>query len=506
MAGPVLSPGGGRREASAVKRAADVLAAGSVGGVLGAGAIAAGPLIAAGAVLGAALAAAIYRFPVVGLWLMIFSSTVLQVLGSEHLTGLPVSLGKVSGMVTLAAWGLRIALHRQPMTWSPQVAAFLVFFAAIWLAGFVSPDPGASREALVRYAQLFLLFFLIANIAGETEAMLDQAIIAFTAAMALSSLIGLAEYFLPSLSIESDDPALMQGSIGAVVDRDSLDGVEIKRITGGLSDSNWFSYALVSVLPFNLYLFHRFSGVSWRLLVVAVGALQSVCIMLSFTRSAVMALGLAVLVLVVRRRLPLVPLVLAGAVGLAGLVVWNPPGLQRLYSVEYVKAGSTPLRSVLLHGGVALIQERPVVGYGYNQYGANFVRWLHTEPVLDDVIQVWEREFLRRVAEGEEQVEWVMPHNTVIQVWVEFGLLGLLAFAGFVWAIMRDAGISRKVGTPHQALLADCLLAAVLAFLVCATFGHLLLLKVIWILGGIGAALCRVAVVGAGADRGSARG
>lgn len=489
-----------------MKRRAEVLAAGAVGAVLFAATMIAGPLMAAGAVLGTAMTAAVYWHPIIGLGLMILTGTTLQVLGSEHLTGLPLSLGKVAGMVTLVAWVLRSLLHRRPLTWSPQIGAFLVFFVTIWLAGFIAPDAGEAREALFRYAQLFLLFFIITNIAGESDLLLDQAIVAFTASMAVSSMIGLAEYFLPALSIESDDPALVQGSIGAIIDRDSLDGVEIKRITGGLGDSNWFSYTLVSVLPLNIYLFHRYARPLARSLILAAGALQSVCVVLSFTRSAMMALAVAIFVLLLRRRLPLKPLLLAAGIGLAALFVWNPPGLQRVYSVDYAKVGSTPLRTWMLHGGVALILERPVTGYGYNQYGPNFVRWLGSQPGLDEAVEAWENEFFRLVAVGEERAEWVMPHNTLLQVWIEFGLFGMLAFTGFLWALLRDLGTSRRLGTPAQVELADCLLAAILSFLVCAMFGHLLLLKVVWILGGLSAALCRVSVAGAAADIGRRRG
>jgi hypothetical protein len=475
-------------------RQVEVLAAGGVGAVLLAGAVLAGPVIAAGGVLGVALVIGIYWYPSVGLALMILTGTALQVLGSEHLTGLPLSLSKVAGVATLGAWILRIVLQRRPMTWSPQIVAVLAFIAAVWMAGFVAPDPGEAREALFRYAQLFLLFFMIANIAGESQRMLDNAVVALSASMALSSVIGLAEYFLPSLSIESDDPALVQGSIGAIIDRDSLDGVEVKRITGGLGDSNWFSYVLVSVLPLNLYLFHRFARPLWRFLIVGAATLQSLCIMLSFTRSAVLALVLAVIVLVVRRRLPVLPLAVAAVIGLAGLIVWNPPGLQRLYSVEYVKAGSTPLRTLMLQGGATLIQHRPVTGYGYNQFGPNFMHWLRSQPGLSPEIEHWEAETIRRVAVGEERFEWVMPHNTAVQVWVEFGLLGTLAFTGFLLAQLRDIRTSRRAGTKRQGELADCLLAGVAAFLVCAVFGHLLLLKIVWMLGGLAAALCRVSV------------
>ncbi len=475
-------------------RGAELLAAGAVGTALLAGAALAGPTIAAGAVLGIALVFGIYLAPSAGLALMILSGTALQVLGSEHLIGLPLSLGKAAGIATLGAWLLRIVLQRRALTWSPQIAAFLLFLVAVWASGFVGPDPGESREALFRFAQIFLLFFMIANIAGESGRRLDHAVVALSASMAVSSLIGLAEFFLPSLSIDSDDPTMVEGAIGAVVDRDSLDGVVIKRITGGLGDSNWFSYTLACVLPLNLYLFHRFARPLWRGLVLGAVALQSICVLLSFTRSGVMALMAGVAVLVLRRRVPVMPLALAAAVGLAGLFIWNPPGLQRIYSVDYAKAGSTPLRSHMLYAGMAMIQQRPITGYGYYQFGPNFMQWLRVQPGLEPDIEYWEEETIRRVDSGEERFEWVMPHNLLVQVWVEYGLFGMLTFAAFLWALLRDTGIGRSAGTPTQALLADCLLAGMVAFLVCGVFGHLLLLKIVWILGGLAAALRRVAL------------
>ena len=125
---------------------------------------------------------------------------------------------------------------------------------------------------------------------------------------------------------------------------------------------------------------------------------------------------------------------------------------------------------------------------------------------MDEAVEDWENEFFRLVAVGEDRAEWVMPHNTLLQGWIEFGLLGMLAFTGFLWALLRDLGTSRRLGTAAQGVLADCLLAATLGFLVCAMFGHLLLLKVVWMLGGLGAALCRVSVAGAAADFGRRRG
>ena len=476
----------------------DLFALTAIGGLLGALALLAGPMIGIGAVLGLAMAALIYRVPTLGLAFMVLTGTTLQVLGSEHLTGLPLSLGKAAGVLTLLAWLARSLVHRLPLTYSPQLPALLAFALSLLLSAVFARDQALAQEGLFRYAQLFLLFFMIASIAGESKRALEYACIALTASMAVSSVIGLFEFFVPALAIESDDPSLVQGMIGAIVDRDSLEGVEIKRITGGLSDSNLFAYTLVSVLPLNLHLFHRYRGPAQRALILLAAALQGVGIVLSFTRSAIIALAVVVLVLLIRRRLSLRPVLLAGILGALAFATWNPPGLQRLFSPEYARAGSTPLRSMMLRGGVALIMERPIAGYGYSGFGPAFIRWLRDKPV-DEAIEIWERELQNRVAADEERLEWVMPHNTVVQLWVEYGVIGFAAFTGFLCCILLDLRVGARYGPPALGELSDCLLAGVLGFLACAAFGHLALLKIVWILGGLAAALRRVALRGADA-------
>lgn len=476
-------------------------AAGAVGAGLFAAATVVGPMLAAGGVLAVGLAAVIYLMPVAGLSFMLLSGTALQVLGSEHIIGMPLSLNKIAAAMTLAIWGLRSILLRIPLTWSPQIPAVLGFVAAVAVAGLSSPDPAASMEGLTRYIQVALLMVLIANIAGESEQALDLSCLALTVSMTASALLGLMEFLLPSLSIEYDDPSLVQGNIGAVIDRDSLEGVEIKRVTGGLGDSNWFGYTLVCVLPLNLYLFHRYRGTWARLLILGATGLQGIGIVLSFTRSAIIAAAVSTLWLLLRGRLPLKPLLLAGAVGAAGFAAWNPAGLERIYSTSYAQEGSTPIRTYMLRGGWALIQERPLTGYGYSQYGPNLHHWMGREPMLPASVGAWERGLEDRVASGEERFEWVNAHNTYVQLWVEFGLPGVLAIAALYAFMLRDLRMAGRTGDPRWSLLADCLVASAIGFLVCCVFGSLLLIKVAWIVTGFAAALRRVALSGPAGER-----
>jgi hypothetical protein len=466
----------------------------AVGVSLFAAASVAGPMIAAGGVLAVGLAAAIYMLPVIGLAFMILSGTALQVLGSEHIIGLPLSLNKIAAGMTLVIWSARSILLRIPITHSPQMYAILAFVLAVAASGAVSPDPRESMEGLTRYIQVALLMVMIANIAGENENTLDISCIALTASMAASTLLGLMEFLLPSLHIEYDDPSLVQGNIGAVVDRDSLDGVEVRRVTGGLGDSNWFGYTLAVVLPINLYLFHRYQGTVARLVIVGVAALQGMGIVLSLTRSAIIAAAVSVLWLLIRGRLPVKPLIVAGLAGFAFFAAWSPAGIERLYSSAYAQGGSTPMRSVMLNGGFALIQERPLTGFGYNQYGPNLHAWMREQPDLHPDVAEWERKLEQRVADGEERLEWINAHNTYVQLWVEFGLPGVLAIGALFVAMLLDLRLAWRIGDERQKLLAECLIASALGFMVCCAFGSLLLTKIAWFVTGSSAALRRVAV------------
>lgn len=454
-----------------------------------------GPVLAAGGVLAVALAALIYALPVVGLAFMLVSGTVLQVLGAEHIIGLPLSLNKIAAGMTLAVWALRSVLFRTPMTWSPQMPAMVCFIVAVAIAALVSPDGAESMDGLTRYVQVALLMVLIANIAGESRRALDLSCVALTAALTASAILGFMEFFLPALAIDYDDPRLMLGNIGAVIDSDSLEGVEIKRVTGGLGDSNWFGYTLVCVLPVNLYLYHRYPATWARLLILCGSSLQSMGIVLSFTRSAIIAAVVSILWLVIRGRLPLKPLLVATTVGIAGLLLWNPAGLQRIYSTSYAQEGSTPIREYMLRGAWELIQDRPIAGYGFGQFGPNLRDWLAKQPSLPPYVEAWESDLEQRVATDVDRYEWVNAHNTYAQLWVEFGLPGMLAFAALYGLMFRDLYLVDRAGDPDWSLLADCLVAAAIGFLVCCAFGSLLLIKVAWIVTGFAAALRRVAIL-----------
>jgi O-antigen ligase len=434
----------------------------------------------------------VFEWPVIGLVMVIFAETSFQILGSEHITGLPLSLGKLLGMLTLVMWALKVMRDRLPLTYTPQLLALLSYIGAmIVVAIVVHPREPSYENGFFKFLQVALLYFLVANIAGLDHRRLILTCAAISAALALCGLIGVFEHFVPSLGMESDDPELRLGAVGGIIDRGSIYGVAIRRITGGLGDANWLAYSLAATLPLNLFWWRRARTLLGAGIVLAAALLQALGLVLSYTRAGFLGLGAAVVYLLWHRVLPL-RLVVAGALVavLIGLV-WLPAGfLQRMFSLEYLEEGSTPMRQDLTGTALYFALQRPIFGYGYGQFGVEFMARIDTD--LKDRVGAWGFDLARAVNNGQEDVHNIGAHNLYLEVMVEYGLLGLIPFMSFLFLALHDLRLCRRYGSEEDRLLAYCLSAGLIAFYTCGMLGHAKYLKILWLLTGLAAAHRRV--------------
>ena len=443
---------------------------------------------------GLVLVVAIFTWPTVGLALLMLTGTSLQISQSAHLTGLPFSLSKIFGVLTLLSWIIWLMRRRAAFTFSPQMIALAALTGVMALSALIMPDREQSLIGLSRISQLILLYLLLANLAAERRTLIGFCAM-LTGAATLSSLIGLAEHFLPALELQSGDPELMQGAaqgtLGAEVEYDSVQSGPLKRVTGGLGFPNWFAYFLASAIPMNIAWWWASRDIVARLCVLLMTGLHLVGMVLSYTRSGIIALGVAVLYLAVKKRIPAGHIWLVFVLVTLGSVVWLPSGfLERTFSIEFLKEGSTPVRRALIEKSFGMLRERWLLGYGFWGYGPEFMRRLQPE---DDVIEpnsVWE--FINNVESGKEDVHTILPHNLYLEVGVSYGLLGLSAFLAFLWCVFRDLNIAERHGDPLERDVAVCLKAGLVAFAVSGLWGHILTMKIVWILGGLAAALRRV--------------
>ena len=159
------------------------------------------------------------------------------------------------------------------------------------------------------------------------------------------------------------------------------------------------------------------------------------------------------------------------------------------------------MRKDLTGSALQFALERPILGYGYGQFGIQFVARLNTD--LAKTVGAWGFELEKLVNEGREYAHNIGAHNLYLEVVVEYGLAGLIPFIAFMALALYDLRIAERWGTEQDRLLAICIAAGVIGFYVCGLFVHAKYMKILWLLAGFAAAHRRVVLIEA-ASRGTA--
>jgi O-antigen ligase len=439
---------------------------------------------------GLLIAAAIIRWPVVGVIGVIFAGTSLQISGSEYSTGLPLSLSRIFGILTTIAFLWRLYQGQIRLTYAPAMKPLMWFMGVVLLGVFIQPDHSAALEGLLKMTQVCLVYVLIANFAVDRPTV-RWLCIAVTATVVLASLIAIAEHFLPSLQISSDDPRLAHGTLGAVVDEDSAESGDIARVSGGVGDANYFAYTVAAAFPLTLYWWRQARSVRVKFLVLIVALIQGLGLTFSYTRTGFLGLAVATIYLACRRKLPVVPMILLGIIAAGIGSFYIPPALiERMTSSRYLEEGSTPFRRDLLIGGWTLFLEKPILGYGYGQFGPQFVKMRQAGESVEVIEEL--------IDEGFEDLRDLRCHNTYLEVAVEYGIIGVIPFFWFLGRLIGDLreaeNAAKRKHRADQAELAVVLTAGLIGFYVCAFLAHSKIVNILWILAGLTASLRRATI------------
>ncbi len=392
---------------------------------------------------------------------------------------------KLALLLALAVWIVWAWRQRVLPTWAPHMGALAAFAAVVVMGPVLTPAFEDSITGIGKYAVMFLPYLLVANLAIHRRGV-ELVVRSLVLTATVAALLALVERFLPGVRLEFDGVGL-----GAHIDDQSL-GTAIKRVTGGIGDANWFSYTMATLLPLTLYLYRSTTHGWMRAAAVAAALLQFAGLVLSYTRTPLLGLAGALLLLLWTRRVAVLPLVAVGVVGLVSAPLWLPAGVvERVLSTKYVAEGSTPVRREIFQMAIELVRDKPLLGHGYQQYGPQFIERSRTE-------MGWEWD--RRDRTGEEPAHLLRAHNLYLDVWVQHGLLGLipllLMYAWLLRELWQVAQARASTGPPagpggRDVELALALMACLVSFYLCGLGGHSQELKVFWILAGLVAAFRR---------------
>jgi O-antigen ligase len=356
----------------------------------------------------------IYNRPLLGLMLVIFWSaffiSTLDLLFNTFATVevyFGLTLAALVGR-SVVAWaqqhrdrspvasGDRVSPHLLPLDWMVLAFVALALASLMW-SEFRSP---AVRQLRVVVIEPTAFYFLIRLMRLERRDLLWLVDTLLFTGVAIA-LVGLFLYFTGESVVQAENGA--------------------RRLISVYGSPNGVGLYLGRCLPFALgYVLLTPKG-SWRWLYgLASGAVMLLAVLLSQSRGAILLglpAALIALLIVWRGRQALVPVVVA-VVGFAVVLIPLSLALPRL---AHLLGNTAMFRENLWYSSLLLIREHPVTGVGLDQ----FLYWYRSRYLLP---QAWAEPNLS------------IPHNILLNYWVNLGILGVVAAVVFQVMFWRMIG------------------------------------------------------------------
>lgn len=446
------------------------------------------------AVLGVIVFFFVVRNPVWGLYL----TTALLLLAGISASyagvriGIPSAGAKAAGVATIAAWlANTLATGKRFMfTWD----ILLVLAFAGWSLVGISLSL-IWREQLPEWVRLInaaAYFVLAVHLLDSREKFRAFAFLVVGCGAAMSA-FAVLQYVTPALQFSGVGgiEGIGSGTDMAYVDPEGLTEGAAVRVTGGTGHSNWLAFALLLILPLNVYCLVAVKSWRARAILTAAILIQLAALILTFTRLGFLVGIVVGLVVVLKRLVKLTPhraAALAVAVVLAWFVLPEAYKERVINFATYARSESTAARVELQHFAWQYMQEYPIAGIGLGGFGPRF----HEEHTAIASMLRWLVKY-----KGWNAIYYGC-HNFYLQLGSETGVIGLvlmlLLFARGLYNAQRARNLFLKKGDRDMAVLSGAVWVSVLAFLLCALFLHALHQKIWWMVFAVAAALPALAM------------
>lgn len=357
---------------------------------------------------------------------------------------------------------VRRALGRERFGVPREMLAFLGLVAAYLVATFGAADrPAALAETvdLVSYAAVVALLLVLL----DTPVWLRRAAWAFVLGVSLLAVLAIVQQLTQSYGST-------YGGFATVLRAD--DAVR----SAGPLNPNPFGQILAAAAVLAVYLARTQAAWAGRVFGVALAAACVVGVAYTQSRAALIALLMVALGMgaLCGVRVRVLAVALCGVIALGTTVL--PQSLQArvgdLYGAASANAGTpqdTSLRGRKSENlaGLRMWADRPLVGVGPDNYEIHYQRY-------SEVIGI------------DPRAEQRGAHNLYFESLAETGVLGAAAFLGLLALSLGGAWRARRRLTGRDALLAEGIVVALAAFLICAITLHSAYARYEWILLGLG--------------------
>ncbi|HVS33088.1 MAG TPA: O-antigen ligase family protein [Thermoanaerobaculia bacterium] len=376
----------------------------------------------------------------------------------------------------------------QPLTIGLIGYCLFVFASSTW-----ARDVAVADSAMVDVLKSLGILIVPACLAVSWRA-LRGAMIAMVAGAVVLAILTLAQVAL-------DDPDLQFGGLAALEFGHLFGEVQLLRPSGPVGDPNYFARILILALPAAAFLGIGRRSRAERAGYVAAAALIALAIVFTYSRGGMLGLAAVVALIVVAGRVRLTWVNALIIVALLAALLPTAAGQRMMTLGAFVTTGpesvdvdsSLDKRRLLLEAGWRMFTDHPFLGVGAGNFGshypgyANLVGWTGLDYTPAGVRQY--------------------PHNLYLEMAVETGLLGLLAFLAAMTVALVTLYRSRhdllQRGESGHAALVTAIAIALAGYLVCSLFLHSGFQRYLWLLLGLAVAAVRLTNESPGANEGT---
>ncbi|MCX5799984.1 MAG: O-antigen ligase family protein [Candidatus Eisenbacteria bacterium] len=356
----------------------------------------------------------------------------------------PLHVERLCAVLAAVGWGFQVAAGRRFWPVSRGIASWLLVFVVVcFLSVFTAVWKLGAATAWIELLKLGVLAFLTSQMVNT-----PRRLFVFLSVFALGHVWMAAESLRLYYSVGYNYTAM--GIVRATTDSLSR------------GDPNSLAASLVLAVCFGLYCIGANRNLFWRLCWLGVICAGSVVVVLTGSRSGMLGVLFLLFYMWITHKRRMLTGIIVMLVAVGAWVAMPMQYKERFLTIFEFQKNASAAESAMgriegLRVGSQMFMDRPLLGVGIGDFGIAH-GMIYSPP---------------------QNRNWFEAHNLLAQVGGETGILGLIAFAGFVIVCMRGAAragsLLSSVDTPEaKGISAVCraCLAAYWLLLLLGLFGH----------------------------------
>lgn len=306
---------------------------------------------------------------------------------------------------TFISWCIKLIRGKRVVKFETVDISVMAFMAILFSGGIISLSPLSLKPALLMVC-LLIGYFLTVQLIRSREWLIRCSVSAVISAT-LVSLYGIFTYYSGAGYYSR-----------AWLDNTMFNGIS-NRAVSTLENPNMLGEYLILLIPIAVVMIIGKNEGLRKIPALFCTGIMCACLLLTWSRGAWLALIVSLVCLVFMWHYRSIWLVIAGAVSIPFLPYILPASIiSRFSSIGNMSDSSTSYRVYIWRASVNMIKDNWLAGIGIGE-------------------NAWSRMYPLYSFMGIEAAPH--SHNLFIQIWLELGIFGILAFLVFIFILLKSA-------------------------------------------------------------------